>query len=241
MSAKKTKTCSITGCPGNLQLEGRHVFRFPKEHDRWLQWVQASGRLDLKEKGLEYSYRNCRLCSLHFEEKWFRINKRRILLHPDAIPTRFGEDLASCFKTIEIEMDAETEKDTITEDIQEQANSVIEKEKRNNIEEEIEMDTDNIEEEITMDVEIMKPSTSSIPVKTMISKATMTSKKKDSPTKKRLCKTIKKMRLKNKDLQQKLRRLRKKVEKSITTKESPYGEDKICHIIGGTVGKQNKS
>ncbi|XP_024869566.1 uncharacterized protein LOC112453189 isoform X2 [Temnothorax curvispinosus] len=61
----------------------------------------------------------------------------------------------------------------------------------------------------------------------MISKATMTSKKKDSPTKKRLCKTIEKMRLKNKDLQQKLRRLRKKVEKSITTKESPHGEDKV--------------
>jgi len=30
---------------------------------------------------------------LYFEEKWFEINKRRILLHSDAIPTKFGKDL----------------------------------------------------------------------------------------------------------------------------------------------------
>lgn len=51
----------------------------------------------------------------------------------------------------------------------------------------------------------------------MTSKATMTSKRKDSPTKKRLLISIKKLKLKNKVLQQKLRRLQKK--KRITTKE----------------------
>jgi len=31
MSGKKIKYCSINGCPGNLELKGRHVFKFPKE------------------------------------------------------------------------------------------------------------------------------------------------------------------------------------------------------------------
>ncbi|XP_036141280.1 52 kDa repressor of the inhibitor of the protein kinase-like [Monomorium pharaonis] len=99
MSGQNIKKCSIRGCPGNLKLERRHVFRFPKEHDRWLQWIRSSGRLDLEEKGPEYSSRNCRLCSLHFEEKWFKISNRRILLHSDAVPTRFGKDLESFSKT----------------------------------------------------------------------------------------------------------------------------------------------
>ncbi|KYM96457.1 hypothetical protein ALC62_12883 [Cyphomyrmex costatus] len=81
MCGKKINYCSISGCPGNFELEVRHVFKFPKEYNRWLQWVRGSGRLDLK------------LCSLHFEEKWFKISKRRVLLHPDAIPTKFGKDL----------------------------------------------------------------------------------------------------------------------------------------------------
>lgn len=56
---------------------------------RWLQWVQACGRLDLKPKGPKYSNENCRLCHLHFEEKLYNINKIRAHLHPDAIPTKF--------------------------------------------------------------------------------------------------------------------------------------------------------
>jgi len=39
--------------------------------------------------GPEYAYRNYRLCHLHFEEKWYKIDKNRAQLHPDAIPTIF--------------------------------------------------------------------------------------------------------------------------------------------------------
>lgn len=58
---------------------------------RWLQWVQACGRLDLEPKGPTYAYNNCNLCHLHFEEKWYNINKVRARLHPNAVPTRFFE------------------------------------------------------------------------------------------------------------------------------------------------------
>lgn len=61
----------------------------------------------------------------------------------------------------------------------------------------------------------------------MISKATMTSKKKDSPTKERLSAVIKKLKLKNKVLQQKLRRLQNREKKRIVTKKQQYKEDKV--------------
>jgi len=218
MSGKNIKMCSIRGCPGNLKLEGRHVFRFPKEHDRWLQWVRASGRLDLEEKGPEYSFRNCKLCSLHFEEKWFKISKRRILLHPDAIPTRFGKDLELSSKIIEIDTEAEKKEEIEVETIQEQTSSAVEKEKGNKI--------DDIEEEIEMDIEILKPSTSNTSSKTT-SKATMSSKKKGSPTKERLCKTIQKLKSRNKVLLQKLRRLQERKKKRTTTKELPHKEREV--------------
>ncbi|XP_077264266.1 52 kDa repressor of the inhibitor of the protein kinase-like [Temnothorax americanus] len=66
----------------------RHFFLFPKEHDRWLAWVQACKRLDLIPKGPEYAHRNCRLCHVHFEENQYKIVKSRARLHPDAVPTR---------------------------------------------------------------------------------------------------------------------------------------------------------
>ncbi|XP_018361402.1 PREDICTED: 52 kDa repressor of the inhibitor of the protein kinase-like [Trachymyrmex cornetzi] len=57
---------------------------------KWLQWIRACGRLDLQPKGPEYAYQNCRLCHLHFEKKWYNINKINARLHPDAVPTLFG-------------------------------------------------------------------------------------------------------------------------------------------------------
>lgn len=64
------------------------TFLFPKEHDRWLSWVQACGRLDLIPKGPEYAHRNCRLCHIHFEEKDYK-TKGRARLNPDTIPRFF--------------------------------------------------------------------------------------------------------------------------------------------------------
>lgn len=69
-------------------VEKRHFFTFPKEYDRWLQWIQASKRMDLQSKGPQYANRNCVMCHFHFEEKWLK--KTTVLrLHPDAIPTIF--------------------------------------------------------------------------------------------------------------------------------------------------------
>ncbi|XP_018372390.1 PREDICTED: 52 kDa repressor of the inhibitor of the protein kinase-like [Trachymyrmex cornetzi] len=81
--------CAVPACTKKFNVEERHFFRFPKEHERWLQWIRACGRLDLEPKGPEYAYHNCRLCHLHFEEKWYKINKMRTRLHPDAISTIF--------------------------------------------------------------------------------------------------------------------------------------------------------
>jgi len=33
MSRKKIKYYSTNGCPGNLELKGRHVFKFPQEYE----------------------------------------------------------------------------------------------------------------------------------------------------------------------------------------------------------------
>ncbi|XP_076766663.1 52 kDa repressor of the inhibitor of the protein kinase-like [Xylocopa sonorina] len=86
MNTKGMSSCAMLGCVHVLDVE-RHFFRFPKEHDRWLKWVEACKRFDLLRKGPEYSYRNIRLCHLHFEEKLYKIHKCRAHLHPDAVPT----------------------------------------------------------------------------------------------------------------------------------------------------------
>ncbi|XP_032675741.1 52 kDa repressor of the inhibitor of the protein kinase-like isoform X2 [Odontomachus brunneus] len=89
MSARESNAwCIVRECNKNIGKK-RHFFSFPKEHDRWLQWIHACERSDLKVMGAEYAYRTYRLCHLHFEEKWYRINKSRSYLHPDAIPTIF--------------------------------------------------------------------------------------------------------------------------------------------------------
>ncbi|XP_039312867.1 52 kDa repressor of the inhibitor of the protein kinase isoform X1 [Solenopsis invicta] len=88
MSASKSSLwCVVKEC--NNTTEKRHFFLFPKEYDRWLQWIRACGRYDLEVMGPEYAHRNYRLCHLHFEEKWYKIGKSRANLHPDAIPTIF--------------------------------------------------------------------------------------------------------------------------------------------------------
>ncbi|EZA48336.1 52 kDa repressor of the inhibitor of the protein kinase [Ooceraea biroi] len=87
MDKKVQRWCSVPGCMG-AKDEKRHFFRFPKENDRWLQWIEACKRTDLITKGPNYAYRNCRVCHLHFEEKWLR-RKTCIRLHPDAIPSIF--------------------------------------------------------------------------------------------------------------------------------------------------------
>ncbi|XP_077271065.1 uncharacterized protein LOC143902216 isoform X2 [Temnothorax americanus] len=85
---KESHWCAVTGCMSTINVEKRHFFLFPKEHDRWLAWVQACRRSDLIPKGPEYAHRNCRLCHVHFEEDKYKMVKSRARLHPDAVPKR---------------------------------------------------------------------------------------------------------------------------------------------------------
>ncbi|XP_018310077.1 52 kDa repressor of the inhibitor of the protein kinase [Mycetomoellerius zeteki] len=90
LAQKSNGWCVVKECNKN-NVEKRHLFRFPKEHDRCLQWIRACDRLDLEAMGAEYAHCNYRVCHLHFEEKWYNISKTRAHLHPDAIPTKFFE------------------------------------------------------------------------------------------------------------------------------------------------------
>ncbi|KYN45221.1 52 kDa repressor of the inhibitor of the protein kinase, partial [Trachymyrmex septentrionalis] len=85
----KNTWCAVLACTKKFNLKERYFFLFPKKHEKWLQWIRTCGRLDIEPKGPEYAYQNCRSCHLHFEEKWYKINKMRARLHPDAIPTIF--------------------------------------------------------------------------------------------------------------------------------------------------------
>ncbi|XP_025262999.1 52 kDa repressor of the inhibitor of the protein kinase-like [Camponotus floridanus] len=108
---KKTKQwCAVPGCMSFINLEKRHFFRFPKEYDRWLKWIDASKRMDLKLKGPKYAYQNCTLCHLHFEDKWL-IKKAVIRLHPDAVPTIF---FGPAFQKENTEIEGRTEGASIT-------------------------------------------------------------------------------------------------------------------------------
>ncbi|XP_071578170.1 52 kDa repressor of the inhibitor of the protein kinase-like, partial [Temnothorax nylanderi] len=121
MTSKNTHWCAAPNCMLAVNLEKRHYFRFPKEHQRWLAWVQACGRQDLIPLGPEYAYRNCRLCHHHFEEKWYTI-KARARLHPNAIPTKFFmSDLNNSNEVsnlISEEKDAENQQEEINRDLQ---------------------------------------------------------------------------------------------------------------------------
>ncbi|XP_018049865.1 PREDICTED: uncharacterized protein LOC108688212 [Atta colombica] len=105
----KNVWCAVPACTKKFNLEKRYFFRFPKEHVRWLQWIRACGRLDLESKGPEYAYQNCRLCHLHFKEKWYKINKMRARLHPDAIPTIFFGPECGKENTMDIDIEDKAE------------------------------------------------------------------------------------------------------------------------------------
>ena len=55
------------------------------------QWVQNCRREDLRGKSAEYLYKNCVLCSLHFEECQFMNAQARNSLVWNAVPTKFPE------------------------------------------------------------------------------------------------------------------------------------------------------
>ncbi|CAL7943967.1 unnamed protein product [Xylocopa violacea] len=208
----KTRSCAVPGCILRFDVK-RHFFRFPKEDDRWLQWVRACGRLDLESKGPKYSYENVRLCHLHFEKKWYKINKMNARLHPDAVPTIFFEphfkqqDNPNEITQIEVEENVSKEKEELHRNICAQVAIKVE-EKNNNAEtSEVILPTCHSAAN-NLEIEIIKPGTSAEKSENM-----MTRTKKlldDSLIKRKLYRRIKILEAQNKKLCQTVRRLRMK-------------------------------
>lgn len=232
-SNKSSVWCVVKNC-NQKALKKRHLFRFPKEHDRWLQWIHACNRLDLQVMGADYAYRNYRLCHLHFEEKWYKIRKTRASLHPDAIPTIFLGRNNSSIKSEKdnSKEDREPRSDTrqpnkeifltvikeeiiLEDDTQENTNNDLELEASLPPEQQAQRATDQQQsqqtnrpteqqKEIRSDVEIAKASTSS-----NIQEAG----KEESPQEKKLRQQVTRLKARVKLLEERNRRLRKKFEK----------------------------
>ncbi|KYN36538.1 hypothetical protein ALC56_09109, partial [Trachymyrmex septentrionalis] len=181
-------------------LGGTHTKLQPDRSICLCQWIRACGRLGLEPKGPEYAYQNCRLCHLHFEEKLYKINKMRVRLHPDAIPTIFF--VSKCGKENTIDMDKK-----YCQHLDEDEDQV----ETNNYKESAEIlpiIVDNV------DAEIVKLSTSKNTKQNMKSSE-------DSPRKKKLRLKLAKLKAQNKTLRKTIRRLRlKEKKKSIQVKET---------------------
>ncbi|XP_020282247.1 52 kDa repressor of the inhibitor of the protein kinase-like [Pseudomyrmex gracilis] len=115
-----TLWCVAKNCMKRFLVK-RHFFRFPKERERWLEWIHACERYDLKPLGPEYAYDKYRLCHLHFDKKWYKMNKIRPRLHKDAIPTIFYDiknEIASDEEIMhQTEEESKIETDTEVENI----------------------------------------------------------------------------------------------------------------------------
>ncbi|XP_071573677.1 uncharacterized protein [Temnothorax nylanderi] len=202
MSNRKSSLWCVAKECNNI-TEKRHFFLFPKEHDRWLQWIHACGRLDLQVMGPEYGHRNYRLCHLHFEEKWYKIGQKRASLHPDAVPTIFFGR----------ENDKEDEAVIEVVEQQEETNSSIQ--------------TSNATLSMDRDAEIAKPSTSSSCKR---SRSMCSAAVKETSRQKKWRERHLKLKADNKMLRERLRRLRKKVE-NLESKAKSQEECKEHEIL----------
>ncbi|KAL0120526.1 hypothetical protein PUN28_008330 [Cardiocondyla obscurior] len=93
MDGPNTRWCSAPGCMMNIKIMKRHFFRFPKERDRWLDWIKACDRMDLMVFGPEYANLFYRLCHLHFRVEMFRNIEGKIYLSKEAVPSIFLKPL----------------------------------------------------------------------------------------------------------------------------------------------------
>ncbi|XP_050452299.1 uncharacterized protein LOC126851958 [Cataglyphis hispanica] len=89
MNETSTRWCFAPGCMLNIKIAKRHFFRFPKERERWLEWIKACNRMDLETIGPEYANQYYRLCHLHFRVEMFRNIEGRIYLKKEAVPSIF--------------------------------------------------------------------------------------------------------------------------------------------------------
>ncbi|CAK1585284.1 unnamed protein product [Parnassius mnemosyne] len=78
-------SCSILGCNSISQrkIDNITFYRFPKEANIINMWILAAGRTEWQPE------KNDRICSKHFESRYFRKTHKRTYLLPNAIPTLF--------------------------------------------------------------------------------------------------------------------------------------------------------
>ncbi|CAL1688668.1 unnamed protein product [Lasius platythorax] len=212
MSAKRW--CAVPECTQRFDNVKKHFFRFPKDHDRWLQWIQACGRLDLQPKGPAYAYNNCYLCHLHFEEKWYNVNKVRTRLHPDAVPTRFFEPN---FNISNIVVASQSEEDNVNIANINNTEEEEEIEVDNQQQEEINKNTDDTVVQInnnkfvqTIEQPIQEGNDNRKASSNKFSTSHISSE--NSPRKRKLRAKILKLKAQNKTLRETIRRLRKQKE-----------------------------
>ncbi|XP_063217187.1 zinc finger protein 260-like isoform X2 [Bacillus rossius redtenbacheri] len=92
--------CSAPNCSNNSdQLEKRSFFRFPKDELLCRKWVVECRRSDLEDKSAAYLYKNCRICSDHFEHVMF-LNDLKNRRHSHAVPTLFNVPKPPCIQSL---------------------------------------------------------------------------------------------------------------------------------------------
>lgn len=85
-----TQYCSALNCH-NARAKNRKMsfFRFPKDKDRCMKWVDNCRRNELQQKDPESLYRNYAFCADHFEDSQFMNVQAKNRLVWNAIPTVF--------------------------------------------------------------------------------------------------------------------------------------------------------
>ncbi|XP_071055085.1 proteoglycan 4-like isoform X2 [Onthophagus taurus] len=81
-------SCVVRSCKSRSVDKNIRFFRLPKERSRAMAWLQASNRMDLKEKSSIDLYKNYKICALHFKKCMYTSPEKNRLL-PTATPTEF--------------------------------------------------------------------------------------------------------------------------------------------------------
>ncbi|GAB1864094.1 P52K kinase [Camponotus japonicus] len=241
MSAKRW--CAVPECTQRFDNMKKHLFRFSKDHDRWLQWIQACGRLDLQSKGPAYAYNNCYLCHLHFEERWYNVNKVRARLHPDAVPTRFFEPDFNIRNTVTTSQSEDNIYIAHTNNKKEEEEEI---EMDNQQQQEINKNTDDTVVQINNNKSVqtieqpIQEGNDNRKVSSNISNTSHISSD-NSPRKKKLRAKILKLQAQNKTLRETIRRLRKQKEEKKKRKTTPIEKEGNEHTTLRELGHCDNS
>lgn len=83
--SSKGSKCSISSCINRCSQKNVRFFRFPNvnDHERLQKWKVSCNDEKIMTKDPSFLHSNCRICSVHFEEKFMQGS----YLHKDAVPT----------------------------------------------------------------------------------------------------------------------------------------------------------